>query len=247
MSQWAQGRISNTIHWTPNLFSLQIDADIHSFEAGQYTLLGLDIDGQRIAEPYSILSAPGENPLEFFFYTRLEGDLSTSLSRLRVGDRIWVQDPPDGDFSIKRVSPADTLWLLATGTGVAPFVSILKTDTPWQNFRHVVLVYAARYLDDLRYTEVFEDLKLRHPDRFTFLPFISREAVPDMTQGHITESLRDGSLEEMAGHTLLPDDSRIMLCGNPGMIRDVVERLHERGFRDSDGLGGGELTYESYW
>lgn len=248
MSDWTRGRIANTIHWTSNLFSLQVEADFEPFEAGQYTLLGLDIDGQRVAEPYSILSAPQERPLEFFLYTRLEGDLSTSLSRLRVGDPIWVQRSAAGDFSIERVSPAETLWLLATGTGVAPFLSILHSASTWKNFQRVVLVYAARYLEDLRYTDRIEALQRKYPGRLQFVPFISREVVDGMATGHITESLRSGNLERMAGQTLEPKRTRIMLCGNPGMIRDVVDQLHQRGFNDASPQdGSGELTYESYW
>lgn len=249
MTEWTRGKIVNNRHWTNNLFSLTVDADIAPFQAGQYTSLALDIDGQRISDPYSILSAPDEHPLEFFFYTRLEGDLSTALARLQTGDAIWVGEQPAGGFTLDSVADSEELWLLATGTGVAPFLSMLKTAEPWQRFHKVVLVYAARYHQDLRYQELFDELHLRYPDRFTLIPIVSREAVTDTLSGHIPERIADGTLQRVSGRALDPATSQVMLCGNPGMIQDTVALLHQQGFRDGDqnAAGPGRLHYESYW
>lgn len=249
MTDWIRGKVVNNRHWTNNLFSLTIDADIAPFRAGQYTNLALDIDGQRISDPYSILSAPDERPLEFFFYTRLEGDLSTALTRLRTGDAIWVDSQPAGGFTLDTVPDSDELWLLATGTGVAPFLSMLKTTEPWQRFRHIVLVYAVRYHQDLRYRELFDELHLRYPDRFTLIPVVSRETIPDTLSGHIPERLADGALQRVSGRTLAPATSQVMLCGNPGMIRDTVSLLGQEGFRNGEQNrdSHGQLHYESYW
>jgi ferredoxin--NADP+ reductase len=249
MTDWTSGKVVNNRHWTDNLFSLTIDADIAPFRAGQYTSLALDIDGQRISDPYSILSAPDERPLEFFFYTRLEGDLSTALTRLQSGDSVWIGHQPAGGFTLETVPDSDELWLLATGTGVAPFLSMLKTGEPWQRFRQIVLVYAVRYHQDLRYQELFDELHLRYPGRFTFIPVVSREAIPDTLDGHIPELLAAGTLQRVSGRALTPAESQVMLCGNPGMIRDTVSLLRQAGFRDGDRNEGahGQLHYESYW
>lgn len=246
-TDWTQGKVIGNTHWTPNLFSLTIDADIAPFTAGQYTSLGLDLGDRFISDPYSILSAPGEKPLEFFFYTRLEGDLSTALARLETGDRVWVHRRPAGGFTLDNVPPGDTLWLLATGTGVAPFLSMLRTDQPWQRYRHVILVYAVRYRQDLRYTALLDELHLRYPGRFTFIPFVSREAVPGSLHGHIPSAIRDGTLERAGGELLHPESAQVMLCGNPGMVQDTVAVLHDRGFLSNTAERLGQLHYESYW
>lgn len=248
MTDWVKGVVVANTHWTDNLFSLQIQADIASFEAGQYTSLALDVDGERVAQPYSILSAPGRQPLEFFFYTQLEGDLSRALSRKVEGDTVWVQYQPAGTMTLAGIStPGKSLCLMATGTGVAPFISMLQTDQPWQLFDHVALVYAARIWDDFRYRELFEDLQQRYPERFSLVPFISREQRTGALQGHIPDKLRNGELEQQLGRQLDPQHSHVMLCGNPGMVKDAVAELQARGFRDNRPGQPGQLSYESYW
>lgn len=248
MTDWVNGEVVDITHWTDNLFSLRIRADIAPFLAGQYTSLALDVDGERVAQPYSILSAPGEQPLEFFFYTQLEGDLSRALSRKVKGDRVWVRHQPEGTLTLAGIrSPGKTLCLMATGTGVAPFISMLQTDQPWQLFDHVALVYAARIWDDFRYRELFENLQQRYPERFTLVPFISREQRAGAMQGHIPDKLRSGELEQHMGRELDVRDSHIMLCGNPGMVKDAAAVLQNRGFQDNRPGQPGQLSYESYW
>lgn len=248
MTDWVKGVVTDITHWTENLFSLSIRADIAPFTAGQYTSLALDVGGERVAQPYSILSAPGTQPLEFFFYTQLEGDLSRALSRRVAGDTVWVQQQPEGTLTLSGIrAPASNLCLMATGTGVAPFISMLQTDQPWQQFEHVSLVYAARVWDDFQYRELFAALQARYPQRFTLLPFISREQRDGTLHGHIPDKLRNGELERHLGHELRAEDSHVMLCGNPGMVKDAVTILQERGFRDNRPGQPGHLSYESYW
>lgn len=248
MTDWVKGVVDDITHWTDNLFSLRIRADIAPFTAGQYTSLALDVNGERVAQPYSILSAPGEQPLEFFFYTQLEGDLSRALSRTNAGDTVWVQQQPEGTLTLSGIkAPGRHLCLMATGTGVAPFISMLQTDQPWQQFEHVTLVYAARVWDDFQYRQLFADLKARYPTRFSLLPFISREQCKGALHGHIPDKLRSGELEQHLGQKLLAQDSHVMLCGNPGMVKDAVAILQDRGFRDNRPGQPGQLSYESYW
>lgn len=244
---WIEGVVAANTHHTQNLFSLQIEADVAPFEAGQYTSLALDIDGERVAQPYSILNVPGARPLEFFFYTQLDGKLSARLSRLQVGDSVFVQQLPEGSFTLSNVPQGNDLWLLATGTGVAPFLSLLRTPEVWQRFEHVILVYAVRQWHDIAYTELIENLKKDYPDRFRFVPFVSREKIADTIHGHIPASITNGTIERVAGKALSLSDSQIMLCGNPGMVQDALAALEQKGFiRSLDGKSG-QITLEAYW
>ena len=168
MVQWIQGTVVDNIHWTENLYSLKIDADVDTFIAGQFTSLALEIDGERIDRPYSFLSAPGQNPLEFFFYTATSGVLSNAMLELRAGDPIWLKKKPIGFFTLATISDSRDLWLFGTGTGIAPFFSILKTQEPWERFEKVILVHGVRANADLRYQELIENIQSDHGDRFQF-------------------------------------------------------------------------------
>ncbi len=244
---WIEGTVVSNTHRTQNLFALKIEADLAPFEAGQYTSLALDVDGERVAQPYSILSAPDERPLEFFFYTQLDGQLSARLAHLQVGDSVWVQQLPEGSFTLKMVPPGKDLWLLATGTGVAPFLSLIRTKAVWERFENVVLVYAVRQWDDIAYSDLIEDMKQRYGDRFTFVPFVSREKVEGSIHGHIPASISNGTIERVADRELSLAHSQFMLCGNPGMVQDALSALEQRGFKRSVDGQSGHITLEAYW
>ncbi|NKB32562.1 MAG: ferredoxin--NADP(+) reductase [Pseudomonadales bacterium] len=247
MAQWIEGRVVENVHWTENLFSLKIDADVDDFTAGQFTSLALEIDGERVARPYSYLSSPQQRPLEFFFYTATDGVLSNALVKLEAGDGIWLKQQSNGFFVLGEIPECKDLWMLGTGTGIAPFFSILNTDEPWQRFENIALVHAVRTLADLRYQEVIDDLKEKYGDRFLFQAYVSRELVEGTINGHIPITLEDGSLEEQVGLKLDVDRSHIMLCGNPDMVKDAVETLKERGFTKNRRRTPGHITIENYW
>lgn len=246
MSSWIEGSVVETIHWTENLFSLKIDAELASFTAGQFTSLALDIDGERIARPYSFLSSPGQNPAEFFFYTATGGVLSNALVKLNKGDSVWLKQPANGFFTLDEVPDGKHLWLLGTGTGVAPFFSILGTEEPWQRFEKIILVHAVRTAADLRYQELVESLKQKHLG-FIFQAFVSREEVPGTLHGRIPTMVSDGRLEEKTGVPLDTEHSQLMLCGNPDMVKDCVEVLKARGFTKNRRRTPGQITTENYW
>ena len=247
MNEWIKGVVAANTHWTENLFSLQIDADLQPFVAGQYTSIGLGSGESCKAQPYSILSSPLRRPCEFFFYTNLDGELSTQLARLKSGDELWIQNKPEGTFTLEQVAPADDLWLLATGTGVAPFFSMLQTPEIWQRYKHVVLVYAVRTMADICYKSLIEELQKSNPQQFSYVPFVSRENCPDSIQGHIPAAITSGELEDFARRQLHPETSQIMLCGNPGMVKDANEALKLRGFTENQANCTGQITFEAYW
>ena len=247
MAEWIEATVVDNIHWSDNLFSLRVDADVDNYTAGQFTSLALDIDGERVARPYSFLSSPGEKPLEFFFYTATDGKLSNALVKLNPGEKLWIKRGANGFFTLSEVPDSRDLWLMGTGTGVAPFYSILRTAEPWQRFAHVVLIHAVRTQSDLRYLDRVEELRRQHGDRFRFVAFVSREAVPNALPGRIPAAIADGSLEKAVALKLDKDHSQVMLCGNPDMVKDVTEELATRGFTKNRRRTPGHITTENYW
>ena len=247
MVQWIQGTVVDNIHWTENLYSLKIDADVDTFIAGQFTSLALEIDGERIDRPYSFLSAPDQNTLEFFFYTATGGVLSNAMLKLQAGDPIWLKKKPIGFFTLAAIPDSRDLWLFGTGTGIAPFFSILKTQEPWERFEKVILVHGVRANADLRYQELIENIQRDHGDRFQFKAFATREDVPGAYRGRIPAAINDGYLESVCGLNLSPANSQIMLCGNPDMVKDSVKVLEERGFKNNLPGTPGQITAEYYW
>jgi ferredoxin/flavodoxin---NADP+ reductase len=239
---WLEGRIIENRHWTDALFSLRVEGVSLAFEAGQFVRIALDITGERVARPFSMVNAPHDPVLEFYGIVVPEGPLSPRLARLAPGDSLQVASNPAGFLVLSELPDAETLWLVSTGTGVAPFLSILRTDAPWRRYRNVVLVHAVRHASELVYRERIESFpKLR------YLKMVSREAAPGALAGRIPAALRDGRLEAAAGLALSPDTSQVMLCGNPGMLKDAAAALVERGMRKHRRRAPGHITVESFW
>ncbi|MEX0902248.1 MAG: ferredoxin--NADP reductase [Pseudohongiellaceae bacterium] len=245
--KWIEGTVVENLLWTENLFSLKIAADAADFTAGQFTSLALDIEGERVARPYSYLSSPGEQPLEFFFYTAVDGVLSNALIKLEPGDPVWVREKAAGFFTLDEVPPAREMWMMGTGTGVAPFFSILRTEEPWQRFDHIVLAVGVRTQADLRYQHLIDDLRNQYGERFHYQPFISREDVTGAIRGRIPASIESGTLEVSVNRSLSVEESHIMLCGNPDMVKDATAVLKLRGFQKNLRRKPGHITVENYW
>ncbi len=154
MADWLTGTVTESREWTQRLFSLRFRAPIGDFKAGQFVRVGLDIGGEIVARPYSLVNAPGEAVYEIFFNIVPEGPLTPRLASLRQGDSIMVADRPYGFLTVDEVPAARQLWMIATGTGVGPFVSILKSDSAWQRFDKIVLAYSVRTASELAYQDV---------------------------------------------------------------------------------------------
>src|SRR5574341_147259 len=129
MSKWLEGRVAGQRRWDERLFSLLVAAPLGPFQAGQFTKLALDVGGERIARPYSFVNAPGAEPLEFYYNVVAGGPLTPRLAALRTGDTVFVSPGVAGFLVLAEVPDAENLWLIATGTGVAPYLSILRTET----------------------------------------------------------------------------------------------------------------------
>ena len=247
MAQWTEGRVVERIDWTDRLHSLRVEARIEPFRAGQFTKLGLQIGGETVGRPYSMVNAPGDPVLEFYFSLLPEGPLSPRLSALGPGDAVLVAPQPNGFLVLDEVPPAIHLWLLSTGTGIGPFLSILKTAEPWQRFQRIVLVHAARTANELTYRRTIARIAEAEPKRFAYIPFLSREPADYALAGRIPQAIADGRLEARAGFALDPAHAHVMLCGNPAMVADAAAALAARGLRKHRRREAGQITTETYW
>ena len=246
MSSWLEGKDIENRHWTETLFSLRVEAPRLRFTAGQFVRIALDLPSGRVARPFSFVNPPGDPVMEFYGIVVPEGPLSPRLATLGAGDALYVADNPSGFLVLDEVPPAEDLWMLATGTGIAPFLSILRTGTPWRQYRRVILVHAARYARELVYEDLIQEMSRSHADQFVSIKFTSREKTPRTLEGRIPAAIRDGRLEK-AGGAISPERSQFMLCGNPQMLKDAAAALTERGLKKHRRRSPGQITVESFW
>jgi ferredoxin--NADP+ reductase len=251
MSKWVQGTVAGKRQWTDRLVSLQVDAAGVTFVAGQFGRLALPAPPgspeDMIGRPYSFVNPPDATPHEFYFITVPGGPLTPRLAALEPGDPVWLLPRANGFFSIAEVPAAAVLWCLATGTGIGPFLSILRTAEPWTKFRRIVLVHAVRFAEELTYREVIAAVAAAHPAAFSAVSVASRDSHPGALAGRIPDLIRDGQLEACAGAALTADSSHAMLCGNPAMVEDTQKTLEERGMRRHRRKLPGHITVETYW
>ncbi len=246
MANWLSSRIIEKIQWNGRLFSLRIQSEFKAFEAGQFVRVALDIEGERVARPYSLVNKPGDKYLEIYFNIVAEGPLTPKLAELEAGDEIFVTDKANGFLIVDEVPECKHLWLLATGTGVGPFLSALKTEKIWQRFEKVVLGYSVRDLSELSYQDEISIIEAQYTEQFRFVPFITREKIEGAINQRITTSIEDGSFEERTGIVINENDSHIMMCGNSAMIASVSECLEKRGLKKHRRREPGHLTTEKY-
>ncbi|MEJ2478601.1 MAG: ferredoxin--NADP reductase [Acidihalobacter sp.] len=247
MDDWLEGRITEKRRWTERLYSLRIDAPINRFTPGQFIRVALDIDGERIARPYSCVNPPDEPGLEIYYNTVEGGPLTTALLDLGEGDTLWVGRNASGFFTLDEVPTAPQLWMLATGTGLGVFLCLLGTAEAWQRFDQLRLVHSVRSVEELTYRERIDEIRSAHPGRFDYIPMVSRESCDFALAGRIPAAIEDGRLERRADLRIDPDLSQVMLCGNQDMIRDATQVLSERGLRRNRRRTPGHITTEKYW
>lgn len=239
---------------TPSLFSLRTTRDQgFRFRAGQFARLGVTkADGNTVWRAYSMVSSPHDDFLEFFSIVVPGGEFTSELSRLEVGDTLMVERQAYGYLTLDRFIDGRDLWLLATGTGVAPFVSILQDFEVWEKFERIVLVYSAREAQELAYQDLIAGLKQRdyladYAHKLIYIPIVTREVIPGVLSGRITTLIENGELERVAGVALTPEHSRVMLCGNPQMIDDTRKLLKQRNLQLSLTRRPGQVAVENYW
>lgn len=247
MSKWIEGSVVGMRQWTDELYSVQLEADIAPFTAGQFTRLAMEIDGKMVARPYSFVNGPANPVHEFYFIIVPDGPLSNRLVKLKTGDPLFIAPKSAGFFVLNEVPAADTLWMLSTGTAIGPFLSILTTSEVWEKYQRIILVHAVRTVEELAYSKEIEAQLAAHPDQLQFIPFVSREETDFAIKGRVPVAIEDGQLEARAGLTLTADNSQVMICGNPAMVRDTKMVLEARGLKKNKRRDPGQITMEQYW
>lgn len=268
--------------WTPNLFSFTVSRpDSFKFTAGQFVRLGVnpsqlnyykqlsavadtydeELDetvnkalNEDIFRAYSIVSSPFDEILEFFSIVIPDGAFTSQLQHLEVGDELLLNTMPFGFLTLARYQkplPKD-LWLLATGTGLAPFLSMLQDLKTWEDYEHIVLAYSARSTEELAYMDKIESLQedfgtlVDNPAKLIFIPIVTREPVEGALTERLPKLLLDGTLQARAGIDLDVDSTHVMLCGNPEMVEDTKETLKSLGLV-MNRRGEGNIAVENYW
>ncbi|AMG30429.1 ferredoxin--NADP reductase [Grimontia hollisae] len=247
MATWIKAKVIENRRWNKDLFSLVLDADVDPFIAGQFTKLGLEIDGKIIQRAYSFVNPPNSKYLEIYATRVADGLLSPRLHALEAGETALITKEASGFFTLDEIPKGEDLWMLSTGTAIGPFLSILQQDEVWQRFRKVVLVHAVRFSADLSYQAEINGLKQKRSDQIIVQPFVSREPKAGALSGRITHALEDGLLERVVGLKLTAEKSQVMLCGNPQMVKDVRAILLDKGLEKNLRRKPGNITTEQYW
>ncbi|MEM8736333.1 MAG: ferredoxin--NADP reductase, partial [Planctomycetota bacterium] len=207
--------------------------------------LGIDQEDGHLHRPYSVAS-PHEPVLDFFIVLVEDGRLTPHLWKMDEGSTIDVSTRAAGSFTLKHCPDASTLWLIATGTGLAPYIAMLRREEAWSRYERICVVHGVRFANDLAYQPEMAEYKSAHGERFEYVPVVSREDTPESLEGRITTCIENGSLEERAGIPFTAD-SCVMMCGNPDMLNEVEDLLGNRGIRKHKKKEPGQIVVERYW
>ena len=244
---WIETKIVRRKDWAEGLISLELEAAAHPFIPGQFINLGLDLDGSRVKRSYSLASAPGQ-PCEVYLALVAEGALTPALFARGPGDTVWLDDRALGFFTLEHVPKAERAWLLATGTGLGPFLSMLRSPTIWERFEHITLVHGVRYVSHLGYADDLALLAEQHPGKLDYMPIVTRETPPASgMSGRLPALIENGQLEARLGLSFDAARDHVLLCGNPAMITEVQAVLGARGLEKHRPRKPGHITIESYW
>lgn len=244
-------KVLSVHRWAHNLFSFTMTRPAHfKFTAGQFARIGLMVNGELVVRAYSVVSSPFDENLEFFSIVVPDGAFTSNLQHLEIGDELYLDKTAYGYLTLARyqLPLAHDLWLLATGTGLAPFLSMLQDFETWTKYQHIHLIYSVRSTAELAYVdriqEIAESFGEGHTG-FKFVPIITRD--PNATlHDRLPILIENGELEKVVGLSLNSATSHVMLCGNPQMVEDTKDALKQRGLT-MNRRGEGNIAVENYW
>jgi ferredoxin/flavodoxin---NADP+ reductase len=251
MSAFYQEQVIDVQHWTDTLFSFTATRDPgFRFQSGQFTMMGLEIDGRPLLRAYSMASANHEESLEFFSIKVPDGPLTSQLQQIKRGDFVLVGRKATGTLVTDNLLPGSRLLLLSTGTGLAPFASVIKDPEVYEKYQSIVLVHGCRQVSELSYGErLVEGLRsdeLFGPmlaDKLHYYPTVTRE--PFRNRGRITDLITPDKLFDDCGLPPLDvDTDRVMLCGSPAMLADLRVLFGQRGFLEGNHSEPGHFVIE---
>jgi ferredoxin/flavodoxin---NADP+ reductase len=251
MSNLSQERVLSVHHWNDSLFSFRTTRDPGlRFRNGQFVMVGLEVEGRPLLRAFSVVSANYDEHLEFFSIKVPDGPLTSRLQHVKPGDSILVSRKPTGTLVLDHLRTGKRLYLLSTGTGLAPFMSIIKDPATYEQFEHVIIVHGVRKISDLGYKEFIESELARHElvgdhvnSQLLYYPTVTREQFRN--QGRITDLIESGKLFTDLGMPALdPQHDRIMICGSPSVLKDMVSIAEARGFTEGSSDGQGEYVVE---
>ena len=251
MSALNREQVLSVRHWTDTLFSFTTTRDPgFRFQSGQFAMMGLEVEGRPLLRAYSMASAHYEDNLEFFSIKVPDGPLTSRLQQIREGDTILVGRKPTGTLILSNLLPGSRLLLLSTGTGLAPFVSLVKDPEVYERYDSIVLVHGCRQVSELAYGEDVV-ARLRNDEIFGemldgklhYYPTVTRE--PFRNRGRITDLISSGKLFEDIGQSSLSvDTDRVMLCGSPAMLEDLRNMFEGSGFSEGSHSEPGHFVVE---
>lgn len=233
-------KVTHVHHWNDTLFSFKTTRDMgFKFENGHFTMIGLKQDGRPLLRAYSIVSANYEEELEFFSIKVPDGPLTSKLQHLQVGDEVLVNSKSTGTLTVDNMLPGKNLYLFSTGTGLAPFLSIIRDPECYEAFDKIILTHGVRSVSELAYQDLITDSLPDNEyfgeevrDKLIYYPSVTREDF--RFQGRITDLIESGKLFTDVGMPPLnPKVDRAMLCGSPAMLKDTTAILDKLGFRET--------------
>lgn len=239
--------------WTDSLLTFTTTRDAgYSFVAGQYARLGLRDEHGMVWRAYSMTSAPSSDTLEFYGILVPGGLFTTRLRHIKPGDGMYVERQCYGFMTPDRFSDGRDLWMFGTGTGIGPYLSMLRDPWVWQHFSNLILVHGVRHAEEFAYREELAALAAHPPvasdARLQVLRCATRDKLAEgVLQGRVTDLLENGVLEQATGLPVTPEQARVMMCGNPAMIEDMRKLLHKREMRPCRRVAPGQFVTENYW
>ncbi|MDR7120423.1 ferredoxin--NADP reductase [Rheinheimera soli] len=246
MAQWLKGTVTANTHWTDTLFSIKVQTEPFDFIAGQFVRLALDTADGKAQRAYSLLNSPGSKEQEFLVSTVADGLLSPLLQQLKPGDTVQVSQPASGFFILDEVPDGENLWLISTGTGIGPYLSMLGTETPWQRFSSIILLHSVRFEAELVYQPLIRQFQDKYGKQLHYQPVVTREKSVGALQQRIPDLIQSGLLQTACGQSL-DLQSQVLLCGNPQMITETKAVLESLGLKKNLRRDPGQITVEQYW